>query len=61
MVWDKFFDMGGYAAYVWPAFSLSAVVLLVMLVVSLKFLKSQQRLLKQLESSNPEQARETKT
>ena len=61
MVWDKFFDMGGYAAYVWPAFSLSAVVLLVMLVVSLKFLKSQQRVLKQLESSNPEQARETKT
>ena len=61
MVWDKFFDMGGYAAYVWPAFSLSAVVLLIMLVVSLKFLKSQQRLLKQLESSNPEQARETKT
>jgi heme exporter protein D len=61
MVWDKFFDMGGYAAYVWPAFSLSAVVLLVMLVVSLKFLKSQQRLLKQLESSNPDQARQTKT
>jgi heme exporter protein D len=61
MVWDKFFDMGGYAAYVWPAFSLSAVVLLVMLVVSLKFLKSQQRVLKQLESSNPEQACETKT
>lgn len=61
MVWDKFFDMGGYAAYVWPAFSLSAVALLVMLVVSLKFLKSQQRVLKQLESSNPEQACETKT
>ena len=61
MVWDKFFDMGGYAAYVWPAFSLSAVVLLAMLVVSLKFLKSQQRVLKQLESSNPEQACETKT
>jgi len=61
MVWDKFFDMGGYAAYVWPAFSLSAVVLLIMLVVSLKFLKSQQRVLKQLESNNPEQARETKT
>jgi heme exporter protein D len=48
MVWDKFFDMGGYAAYVWPAFSLSAVVLLVMLVVSLKFLKSKQLFLKQL-------------
>jgi len=52
MAWDKFFDMGGYAAYVWPAFSLSAIVLIVMLVVSLRYLKKQTQLLEKLESPN---------
>ena len=58
MVWDKFFDMGGYAAFVWPAFGLSALVLITLLIVSLKFLKTQQRALQLLEPVESEQHRE---
>lgn len=27
MNWSEFFDMGGYARYVWPAYGLMAMVL----------------------------------
>jgi len=33
---SEFFAMGGYAAYVWPAFSITAVVLVGLLVLSLR-------------------------
>lgn len=35
-----FFSMGGYGAYVWPSYGLSAVIMLVLLVASLRGLKS---------------------
>lgn len=54
MAWDKFFDMGGYGAFVWPAFTISAVVLIVMLVVSLRYLKAQTKLLESLDSKPAE-------
>ena len=50
MAWDTFFDMGGYAAFVWPAFGLSTLVLIVMLVVSLRYLKTQTGLLEDLDT-----------
>ena len=31
----EFFSMGGYAAYVWPAYGIAAVILVAMLIVSL--------------------------
>ena len=31
----SFFEMGGYAAYVWPAFGVGAVVLIALLAISL--------------------------
>lgn len=37
---SQFFSMGGYGAYVWPSYGLTAVVLAVLLIVSLKSLKS---------------------
>ena len=45
----SFLDMGGYAAFVWPALSLTAVVLIGMLVVSLQMLRRGERELRQLE------------
>ncbi|MEL0107637.1 MAG: heme exporter protein CcmD [Rhodospirillaceae bacterium] len=54
MNWSHFFDMGGYGAFVWPAFLISAAVLLVMLIVSLRNLKTQSRMLEQLERSESE-------
>jgi len=32
----EFLDMGGYAAYVWPAYSIVAVALLLNLILPLK-------------------------
>jgi heme exporter protein D len=42
--------MGGYAAYVWPALGLVAVVLIALLVVSLRQLRSAEADLARLEA-----------
>ncbi|QQP89373.1 heme exporter protein CcmD [Skermanella sp. TT6] len=49
----EFFSMGGYAAYVWPAYGVAAVFLVGMLVVSLRGLRRHEALLKTLETSRP--------
>jgi len=35
-----FLDMGGYAAYVWPSYAISAVVLIGVLVASIRTMKA---------------------
>ncbi|MEQ8195702.1 MAG: heme exporter protein CcmD [Rhodospirillales bacterium] len=50
MAWDKFFAMGGYAGYVWTALGLSALVLIVLLGTSTRFLKTQKDMLERLEA-----------
>jgi heme exporter protein D len=40
-----YFAMGGYAAFVWPAFALSFGVLAVLLISSLKGLRESERAL----------------
>jgi len=47
-----FFEMGGYAAYVWPAFSIAAVVMIALLVLSLQRLRSREAELRRLEAAN---------
>lgn len=39
-----FFEMGGYAAYVWPAYVASAVALIAIAVASWRALKRNERL-----------------
>ena len=39
----KFFDMGGYAAFVWPGYGLAALAVIGMLVVSLRTLRARER------------------
>lgn len=46
----EFFSMGGYGAYVWPSYGLTAVVLAVLLVVSLKSLKSTETMFERLKA-----------
>jgi heme exporter protein D len=46
----KFLDMGGYAAYVWPALGLTAVVLAGLLIASLKSARRREAELAQLEA-----------
>ena len=44
-----FFEMGGYAAYVWPAYGLAMVVVVGLLVLSVRRLRSAERMLTLLE------------
>lgn len=48
----SFFEMGGYAAYVWPAFGVGAVVLIALLAISLRGLKSREKALRRLEAES---------
>ncbi|MFD1624647.1 heme exporter protein CcmD [Azospirillum griseum] len=45
----EFFTMGGYAAFVWPAYGLAALVLIGLLVVSLKGLREAEATVRALE------------
>lgn len=37
---SEFFSMGGYGAYVWPSYIMTAVIMIVLLVSSVRGLKS---------------------
>ena len=39
-----FFAMGGYAAFIWPAYGLTAVTLVAMLALTLRSLKARRRM-----------------
>lgn len=47
MNWAEFFNMGGYAFYVWSSYAIAAVVLLANLVLPLRRLRKQQDKLRQ--------------
>jgi heme exporter protein D len=42
--WQTFFAMGGYAAYVWPAYAISVFALLALGIVSWREMKRSERL-----------------
>jgi len=46
----SFFEMGGYAAYVWPAFGVGALVMIGLLVLSIRRLRLREAALKRLEA-----------
>jgi heme exporter protein D len=50
---SSFLAMGGYAAFIWPAYILSAVVLLGLWIESLRRLRERQRALVRLEAEMP--------
>jgi heme exporter protein D len=47
---EQFLAMGGYAAYVWPAYLITAFVMLLLVIVTLRDLRAQRRILAALES-----------
>jgi len=47
---SEFFTMGGYATFVWPAYGITALVMLGLLVDTLHRLRARRRRLEQLES-----------
>jgi len=59
----EFFAMGGYAAFIWPAYAVTAVLLCGLLGLSLKSMREREALVESLRSSrsrrradNPETA-----
>ena len=49
----EFLAMGGYAAFVWPAFGATALVMVGLLLVSLRSLRRQRRALELMEKAHP--------
>ena len=47
----SFFEMGGYAAYVWPAFGVAAAVMIALLVLSLRDMRAREAALRKLEAT----------
>ena len=52
MSMSEFFAMGGYAAYVWPAYGISFVALLTLGIVSWREMKRAERLAKLADTSD---------
>lgn len=50
--------MGGYWAYVWPAYSIATMVLLGLLLVVLGRLSRNRKMLKSLEVRHPQQSKD---
>jgi heme exporter protein D len=49
--------MGGYAAFVWPAYGLTALVMVWLLVATLRRLRERERTLAELQAANPRRRR----
>ncbi len=45
----SFFEMGGYAAYVWPAFGIGTIILIALVIFSFLRLKKREALVRRLE------------
>lgn len=56
---SEFFAMGGYAAFVWPAYGLTALVMLGLLVDTVHRLRSRRRRLEALEDEKRTRERST--
>ncbi len=48
---NKFLDMGGYGAFVWPSYIITALVLAAVFIFSRRLLKSRERELAALQKS----------
>jgi heme exporter protein D len=56
---DSFFAMGGYAAFIWPAYGATAAILIGLLVASWRNLRAREVELKQAEAANETRPRRT--
>jgi heme exporter protein D len=57
---SEFFAMGGYAAFVWPSYAVSGLVLAGLFFVSWRELTRRQALLDQLQAAAPHRRRKPK-
>ncbi|WP_227010118.1 heme exporter protein CcmD [Pelagibius marinus] len=52
-----FFEMGGYAVYVWPSLALTVVIMAGLLIATLRQLRNRQRRLAELEARGVQRQR----
>ncbi|HLN23100.1 MAG TPA: heme exporter protein CcmD [Patescibacteria group bacterium] len=50
---STYFDMGGYAGFVWPAYALTALVMLALLGTTLRTLRAREATLKTMQETLP--------
>ena len=55
----NFLAMGGYAAYVWPAFGITALVLVALALASLRSLRTREQMLEGLQQNSNAAVRRT--
>ncbi|MAM68441.1 MAG: heme exporter protein CcmD [Rhodospirillaceae bacterium] len=53
----EFFNMGGYAGFIWPSWAIALGVLGVLVMQSLKSMRSNERLLADMEVKSPRRRR----
>jgi len=53
----RFLEMGGYAAYIWPAWGLTIVVLVGLLVTTLRAVRRNEAELEALQATMPQRSR----
>ena len=51
---NTFFEMGGYAAYVWPGYGLAAVAMVGLLLVTLRGLRTREKEFAKVRRNRPE-------
>ena len=47
----SFFEMGGYAAFVWPAFGAAAPIMIALLLLSIRAMRAREAALRALEAT----------
>lgn len=57
----SFFHMGGYAAFIWPSFAASAVILVALLMISLRARKAARAELDAIDALDKERTGEAQT
>lgn len=55
----NYLEMGGYAGYVWPAFGITALVLVALALASLRSLRTRERMLEGLQRNSNATVRRT--
>ena len=54
---SSFFEMGGYAVFVWPSYLVTAFVLTILFVTTLRYLRTNEAELKDLQGQSQPAAR----
>jgi heme exporter protein D len=53
----EFLSMGGHAAFIWPAYGVTALVMVALVAVSRRTLRANETAVREMESARPRRAR----